>query len=48
HSDLLQQLKSGDRRALTESINDHFDIADDDMSADGHGHRHDGGAARAI
>lgn len=48
HSDILRQLKSGDRRALTDAINEHFDIATDDMSAQGHGHGHGGGAARAI
>jgi DNA-binding GntR family transcriptional regulator len=39
HQVMLHQMKTGDRRALTEAIDEHFDISDEDMSG-GHGHGH--------
>lgn len=42
HTTILGQLKAGDRRALMETIDDHFDIAAEDLSGR-HGHSHSDG-----
>jgi DNA-binding GntR family transcriptional regulator len=50
HAAIMRQLKSGDRQALMEAIDEHFDIAVEDLSteAGGSGHPHESDASRAT
>ncbi|TDO48487.1 DNA-binding GntR family transcriptional regulator [Kribbella sp. VKM Ac-2527] len=40
HKAIVRQLKTGDRKALLAAIDEHFDVALDDLAADGAGHHH--------
>jgi DNA-binding GntR family transcriptional regulator len=49
HATILRQLKTGDRQGLMDTIDEHFDVAVGDLSAEagGSGLRHGSGASRA-
>ena len=40
HEAIVRQLKTGDRQALMDTIDEHFNIALEDLAADGSGHHH--------
>jgi DNA-binding GntR family transcriptional regulator len=48
HATILRQLKSGDRKALMETIDEHFDVVTEDLAphSGGVGHRHGDDASR--
>ena len=53
HRDIVRQLKTGDRMALMRAIDEHFDVAMDDLEAGAHathhhGHRHGTDPAQAT